>query len=86
MYINHIALRDEDIFSECKCCGHIQMLPKTIDPIEFANLPEYLDSFKKGLEKKYFEFSFSVCDNCCNFGIENLNSLIFKKFDNKKIK
>ena len=85
MFNRQIALREKEVVSQCSCCGNIQTLPPTIDAKHYIDLPKYLDGFKIGLEKIYFDCCLSVCDKCYNFGITDLDSLIFKKFNNKQI-
>jgi hypothetical protein len=80
-----LAFREKDSETECACCKHKKVIPKTISLQEYIKLDTYLDDFKKGLEKYFFESKFVYCDKCNNFGIENLQSLIYNELDKPNI-
>ena len=62
-----IIFLDKDIHYICPHCEHIQYIEKNLTPTEYMDLPIYLDGFKKGMEEKYFQMKFIICENCNSF-------------------
>ena len=69
-----IDYRETELTTKCKCCGSEIKMKPTISPVDYEKMPSYLDGFKKGMEKDFFEMKFIVCNKCKNFNTRSLNN------------